>query len=69
MLRDLRVIHFVLIYALIQISTYGAIFYLPAEVSALITNPQVLLWVWCQQFRGLRFCRRLFSAPRRGSLE
>jgi MFS family permease len=36
MLHDARVLRFVLIYALIQISTYGAIFYLPAEVSALM---------------------------------
>ncbi len=36
MLRDVRVLRFVFIYALIQISTYGAIFYLPAEVSALM---------------------------------
>ena len=39
MLRDPRVIHFMLIYALIQISVYGAIFYLPAEVSALMQRP------------------------------
>ncbi len=36
MLRDVRVLRFVLVYALIQISTYGAIFYLPAEISALM---------------------------------
>jgi MFS family permease len=36
MFRDLRVLRFVLIYALIQISTYGAIFYLPSEISALL---------------------------------
>lgn len=36
MLRDSRVLRFVLIYALIQMSTYGAIFYLPAEISALM---------------------------------
>ena len=36
MLRDPRVLEFVLIYALIQMSVYGAIFYLPAEVSALM---------------------------------
>ncbi len=36
MLRDMRVLRFVLIYALIQISTYGAIFYLPAEIAALM---------------------------------
>jgi len=39
MLRDPRVLGFVLIYGLIQISVYGAIFYLPAEVSALIHKP------------------------------
>ncbi|MDE3149003.1 MAG: MFS transporter [Acidobacteriota bacterium] len=39
MLRDLRVLRFVLIYALIQMSVYGAIFYLPAEISALIHEP------------------------------
>jgi MFS family permease len=40
MLRDLRVLRFVLIYAMIQISTYGAIFYLPAEISSLIHRPE-----------------------------
>ena len=39
MFRDLRVLRLVLIYALIQISTYGAIFYLPAEISALMHRP------------------------------
>jgi MFS family permease len=39
MLRDPRVLLFVLIYALIQMSTYGAIFYLPAEISALLHKP------------------------------
>ncbi len=39
MFRDLRVMHFLLIYALIQISTYGAVFYLPAEISALMHRP------------------------------
>jgi MFS family permease len=36
MFRDLRVLRFVLIYGLIQVSTYGAIFYLPAEIAALL---------------------------------
>lgn len=40
MLRDRRVLGFVLIYALIQMSTYGAIFYLPAEISALLHKPE-----------------------------
>jgi MFS family permease len=39
MLRDLRVLRFVLIYTLIQMSTYGAIFYLPTEISALMHKP------------------------------
>ena len=39
MLRDRRVLRFLLIYFLIQMSTYGAVFYLPAEVSALIHRP------------------------------
>ena len=39
MFRNLRVMHFLLIYALIQISTYGAVFYLPAEISTLMHRP------------------------------
>ena len=39
MLRDARVMQFLLIYTLIQMSTYGAIFYLPAEISALLRQP------------------------------
>ena len=39
MFRNLRVMHFLLIYALIQISTYGVVFYLPAEISALLHRP------------------------------
>ncbi len=39
MLRDPRVLGLLLIYGLIQMSTYGAIFYLPAEVSALMHKP------------------------------
>lgn len=39
MLRDLRVLEFLLIYTLIQMSVYGAIFYLPAEISALMHKP------------------------------
>jgi MFS family permease len=39
MFRNPRVMHFLLIYALIQISTYGAVFYLPAEISALMHRP------------------------------
>ncbi len=39
MFGDLRVLRFLLIYTLIQMSTYGAIFYLPAEVSALLHKP------------------------------
>lgn len=40
MFRNPRVLRFVLIYFLIQMSVYGAIFYLPAEVSALMQKPE-----------------------------
>ena len=36
---DLRVLEFMLLYALIQISVYGAVFYLPSEVSAILQRP------------------------------
>ncbi|HWA95792.1 MAG TPA: MFS transporter [Terracidiphilus sp.] len=36
MVRDRRVLHFLAIYTLIQISVYGVVFYLPTEVGALI---------------------------------
>jgi MFS family permease len=39
MLRNRRVLRLVLIYFMIQMSIYGAIFYLPAEISALIQKP------------------------------
>ncbi len=39
MLRDRRVRYFLLIYTMIQMSTYGAVFYLPAEISALMHRP------------------------------
>jgi len=39
MLRNPRVLRFVLIYFMIQMSIYGAIFYLPAEISALMHRP------------------------------
>ncbi len=35
-LGDVRVMHFIAIYFLIQMSTYGVIFYLPAQVAALL---------------------------------
>ena len=39
MLRDPNELRFWLIYLLMQMSTYGAIFYLPAEISALLHKP------------------------------
>ena len=42
MLRDPRMLLFLIIYLLIQMGIYGAIFYLPAEISALINKPQGL---------------------------
>jgi MFS family permease len=38
-LADLRVLHFFLVYLLIQVSVYGVVFYLPTQVSALIGKP------------------------------
>jgi MFS family permease len=43
MLRDLRVLEFLLIYTLIQIGVYGVVFYLPTEVGALMHRPAGLL--------------------------
>lgn len=40
MLRDGRVFGFFAVYALIQMSTYGAVFYLPAEISELLHKPE-----------------------------
>jgi MFS family permease len=39
MMRNPRVIHFLIIYTLIQMSVYGAIFYLPTEISAILNKP------------------------------
>lgn len=40
MLRDGRIFGFFAVYALIQMSTYGAVFYLPAEISDLLHKPE-----------------------------
>jgi len=40
MLRDPRVLRFVLMYAMIQMGVYAAVFYLPSQVSALMHRPQ-----------------------------
>ena len=40
MLRDLHVLRFVLIYGMIQMSIYAAVFYLPTEVATLMHRPQ-----------------------------
>jgi MFS family permease len=40
MLCDLRVLRFVFIYAMIQMGVYATVFYLPAQVSALMHRPQ-----------------------------
>jgi MFS family permease len=39
MVGDLRVLHLLLIYTVIQMSIYGVIFYLPTEVSAILGKP------------------------------
>jgi MFS family permease len=43
LLTDLRVMQFVLIYFLIQMSVYGVVFYLPTEVSAILHKPAGLV--------------------------
>jgi len=40
---DFRVLRFLLIYAFIQVGTYGVVFYLPAEIGALLHKPAGLL--------------------------
>ncbi len=40
MLRDPRVLRFVLMYLMIQMGFYAAVFYLPSQVSALLHRPQ-----------------------------
>lgn len=39
LLRDTRLLHYSLIYFLIQMGVYGVVFYLPSEVSALLHRP------------------------------
>ncbi|HEY3706312.1 MAG TPA: MFS transporter [Terracidiphilus sp.] len=43
MLRDPRVLRCLLIYTLIQVSTYGVVFYLPSELAALLHRPAGLV--------------------------
>jgi predicted MFS family arabinose efflux permease len=77
MLRDPRVLEFVMIYLMIQMSTYGAIFYLPAEVSALIHKPEglevgfvtAIPWIcalcavyWLTRIADKRNCHRKLAA-------
>lgn len=40
MLRDPRVLRFVLMYGMIQMGVYAAVFYLPSQISALMHRPQ-----------------------------
>jgi sugar phosphate permease len=71
MLRDGRVLRFLLIYGLIQMSTYGAVFYLPAEVSALLHRPAgpVVGWVsavpWICALIAVYFLPRVADRLRR----
>jgi MFS family permease len=39
LLRDVHLLHLILIYLLIQMSVYGAVFYLPSQVSAILHKP------------------------------
>jgi MFS family permease len=72
-LRDRRVLHLVLIYFLIQMSTYGVVFYLPAEVAALLHRNTGLLtgavssipWI-CALFAAYWLPRRAARSGRYG---
>lgn len=66
MLRDRRVLRFVLIYALIQMSTYGAVFYLPAEVSTLLHRPVGLAVGWVSAVPWLCALLAVYFLPRAG---
>lgn len=64
MLRDRRVLRFLLIYALIQIGTYGAVFYLPAEVSALLHKPEGLEVGWVSAVPWVVALAAVYLLPR-----
>lgn len=64
MLRDGRVLRLLLIYGLIQMSTYGAVFYLPAEVSALIHKPEGLEVGWVSAAPWVCALITVFYLPR-----
>jgi len=65
MLRNPRVLRFVLIYFMIQMGIYGAIFYLPAEISAIMHKPAgfevgmvtAIPWI-CALFATWWLCKR-----------
>jgi len=77
MLRDPRVLHFFFIYLFIQISMYGATFYLPSQVSAIMGRPAgfevgvvaAIPWIcacaavfWLPPFADRHRCHRTLAA-------
>jgi MFS family permease len=66
MLRDRRVLRFLLIYALIQMSTYGAVFYLPTEISALLHRPVGLAVGWLSAVPWICALIAVYFLPRVG---
>jgi MFS family permease len=66
MLRDLHVLRFVLIYLLIQMSTYGAIFYLPSEISTLMHRSTGLMVGLVSAIPWLCAFFVVYSLPRLG---
>lgn len=71
MLRDPRVLHFAFVYALIQASVYGVVFYLPSEVGSILHTAAGLrvgifsAIPWVCALAGAFFIPRIASAPRR----
>jgi len=60
------VLRFVFIYALLQISTYGAIFYLPQKYRRSCTGPLELKSAWFQPFPGsVRWSQCIYCRARR----
>jgi MFS family permease len=61
---DLRVLHFLLFYTLMQISVYGVVFYLPTEVSTLMHRPAGLLVGMVSAIPWLCAAAAVFWLPR-----
>jgi MFS family permease len=66
--RDSKVLAFLLVYMLIQMSTYGAVFYLPAEISALVHQPEGFLVGALSAIPWLCALAAVYFLPRAGDI-